>query len=225
MLLSNLSFPFFFCPQRMQKLTTKKGESTPKSPKQFGHKLIVLQVIFFDNGHHILDYYYFLNIHLISFKFKLLNLFQIYNKHWKNWTYGIYFQQSNTYWSHLNMKKYIYIQTKVVGGNFISGYCIIFSIFFCLITFHESKTWNLMVGKKNMSAYIQYTLILCNSLHFTIEIKWTLGFKMLSHTFQSLLPRNRIVKYYHQIFELIAYYDIGYTSPSFGQKWFIQCVF
>jgi hypothetical protein len=51
----------------MQKLTTKKGESTPKSPKKFGHKLIVLQVIFFDNGHHILDYYYFFNIHLISF--------------------------------------------------------------------------------------------------------------------------------------------------------------
>jgi hypothetical protein len=30
----------------MQKLTTKKGESTPKSIKKFGHKLIVLQVIF-----------------------------------------------------------------------------------------------------------------------------------------------------------------------------------
>jgi len=85
MLLSNLfSFSFFWAPPRMQNLTTKKGETTPKSPKKFGHKLFVLQVFFFENGHHILDDFYFFNIHLISFKFKLLNFLKIYNKHGNN---------------------------------------------------------------------------------------------------------------------------------------------
>jgi hypothetical protein len=41
----------------MQKLTTKKGESTPKPPKKKNHKSIVLQIIFFDNGHQIFDYF------------------------------------------------------------------------------------------------------------------------------------------------------------------------
>ncbi len=31
---------------------------------------------------------------------------------------------------------------------------------------------------------------------------------------------NRIIKYCHQNFELTTHYDIGYTSPSFGQKWY-----
>ncbi len=34
------------------------------------------------------------------------------------------------------------------GGDFINGHYIIFSIFFCLVIFHESQTWNPMVIEK-----------------------------------------------------------------------------
>jgi hypothetical protein len=47
---------------------------------------------------------------------------------------------------------------------------------------------------------------------------------MFSRTFKTFLLMNRIVKYCHQIFEFIAHYDIGYTSPSFGQNWFNSSV-
>jgi hypothetical protein len=33
-------------------------------------------------------------------------------------------------------------------GDFIDGYHIIFSIFFCLIMFYEPQTWNLMAVEK-----------------------------------------------------------------------------
>jgi hypothetical protein len=34
------------------------------------------------------------------------------------------------------------------GGDFIDGYCIIFSIFFCLVMFYEPQTWGPMAIEK-----------------------------------------------------------------------------
>jgi len=52
-------------------------------------------------------------------------------------------------WMHNNIllsgKKTIIYQR---GGDFIDVHCIIFSIFFNLVMFHESQTWNPMVVEK-----------------------------------------------------------------------------
>jgi hypothetical protein len=53
---------------------------------------------------------------------------------------------------------------------FIDGNCIIFSVFFCLVMFHEPQTWGLMVVKK-CKLYILYILILFHPLHLTIGSK------------------------------------------------------
>jgi len=47
---------------------------------------------------------------------------------------------------------YIYIWKKPLpyqrGGDFIDGHYIIFSIFFCLVLFHEPQTWGPMAVEK-----------------------------------------------------------------------------
>ncbi len=56
------------------------------------------------------------------------------------------------------------------GANFTSEHSNIFSIFFCLVMFHESQTGDPMVVEKCV-LYILVTLILFNLLHLTIGSK------------------------------------------------------
>jgi hypothetical protein len=53
-----------------------------------------------------LEFFYFFSIYLIRFIFKLLRYSKIFNKHWKNWKYGICLWQNNT--CH-KVWKYVYI--------------------------------------------------------------------------------------------------------------------
>jgi len=50
------------------------------------------------------------------------------------------------------MRNNIFLKEKPLpyqrGGDFIDGHCIIFSIFFCLVKFHESQTWGPIVVEK-----------------------------------------------------------------------------
>jgi hypothetical protein len=64
------------------------GESTLSPPKIVITSIIFLQLKFLVTyGHHILDYFYFLKVYLISFKLNLINYFENFNKHWKIWMY------------------------------------------------------------------------------------------------------------------------------------------
>jgi hypothetical protein len=61
-------------------------------------------------------------------------------------------------------------------GDIIDGHCIIFSISFCLVMFHESQheaLWPL----KNYKLYIVCTLILFNPFHLTIGSRLILSTK------------------------------------------------
>jgi heme/copper-type cytochrome/quinol oxidase subunit 3 len=62
--------------------------------------------------------------------------------------------------------------TKWRERDFIVGHCIIFSDFFCLFMSYEPQTWSSKVEKK--LHIMLCTLILFNSLHLTIGLKFIL---------------------------------------------------
>jgi hypothetical protein len=55
-------------------------------------------------------------------------------------------------------------------GDLIDVHCIIFSIFFCLVMFHEPQTWGLM-AIENYKLYTICTIILSNPLHLIVGSK------------------------------------------------------
>ncbi len=73
-----------------------EGESILSPPKIVVTRIIFMQLIFLIMyGHHIWDYFCFLKLHLIRFRFHLINYIEKFNKHWRIWTYGVYSWQIN----------------------------------------------------------------------------------------------------------------------------------
>jgi hypothetical protein len=57
------------------------GENTLNPPQIVITSIIFMQLKFLVTyGHHILDYFYFLKVYLLSFKIILINHFEIFNK-------------------------------------------------------------------------------------------------------------------------------------------------
>jgi hypothetical protein len=60
----------------------EKGENTLNPPKIIITHIIFLQLNFLlMYGHHILDYFFFFKVYLISFRLHLINYFEKFNKH------------------------------------------------------------------------------------------------------------------------------------------------
>jgi len=60
----------------------QKGESTLSPLKIVVICIIFLQLIFLVMyGHHVLDYFCFLKVYLITFRLHLINCFEKFNKH------------------------------------------------------------------------------------------------------------------------------------------------
>jgi len=94
------------------------GEMTFNLSKIVFTSIIFPQLIFLKTyKHHILIFFCFLEIYLISFTLDLRNYVKESNKHWKKWTYEICLWQNDT---HHKIWKFIYIysKTQVVGWTF-----------------------------------------------------------------------------------------------------------
>ncbi len=58
-----------------------QGENTLNPPKIVITSIIFMQLKFLVTyRHHILDYFYFLKVYLLSFRLNLINYFEIFNK-------------------------------------------------------------------------------------------------------------------------------------------------
>jgi hypothetical protein len=69
----------------------QEGESTLSPPKIVVICIIFLQFFFLVTyGHYILDYFCFLKVYLIYFSLHLINYFEKFNKHLRNWTWRIF---------------------------------------------------------------------------------------------------------------------------------------
>jgi hypothetical protein len=91
-LVSNLLW-FSICPwcHRCDLAIHSNGWKNTKLPKNCKHKYNIFRNVFMVMyGHHILNYFCLFSICVISFIPTLINYFEKSNKHWKNWTYGIY---------------------------------------------------------------------------------------------------------------------------------------
>jgi hypothetical protein len=72
-------------------------ESTLSPLKNCSHKYNFLQLSFLATyEHHILDYFFFLKVYMISLKLNLMNYLKKSNKHSRTWIYWQYLQQNNT---------------------------------------------------------------------------------------------------------------------------------
>jgi hypothetical protein len=86
-----------------------------KPPQNCNHTYNLSKFLFFDNGHHILDYFCLFKVYLISSRLHLINYFEKFNTHWKIWTYMEYIRDKIipiTEFGNLN----IYFKTRVVDG-------------------------------------------------------------------------------------------------------------
>jgi len=116
------------------------------------------------------------------------------------------------------------------GEDFINGHCIIFSILFCLLMFHESQTWGLMAIENLKIIYYMYiNFIQSFSSNYWIKInfdlKWTLSSKMLSCKFLSFLFVFRRAKEYHQDFNLLCTITLTRHHLFWWKVAHLQCAF
>jgi hypothetical protein len=95
-------------------INQQKGENTLHPPKIVITNIEIMHLVFLGTcGHHILDYFYSIQVYCISFKLKWIYLKRNSNKHSQNWTYEIYLFQNNI----MEYEKLqIYFKTKVMGG-------------------------------------------------------------------------------------------------------------
>ncbi len=112
---------------------------------------------------------------------------------WKLKNFGLKFIKSMCFFHFLviNTKYFMYLKKKKPNErkkDFIVGYCIIFSDFFCLLVTYEPQTWGPMVNKKLHIIYVVYICFIqsFSSNHWikiNLYLKWNLSSKMLLYTF------------------------------------------